>query len=339
MKRAELRPPKRVPEIVSSRSAGAVAALAAGGVALAAVLLAAGARSQLSHRPVPPGPWTAGQTGAAPREALDTSFSRPERVSIAGYAGDAMEPFVSRDGSVLLFNDRNEPPNDTKLHWAERVDDVTYRYRGLVEGVNTPAIEGTPSLDRDGNLYFVSTRSYGDTLSTIYRGRWNAGAVSDVALVPGTSRLVPGWVGFDVEVSADGETLVLSDGLYDAGGGPRSASLILARRAGAGFERLADQSALANLAWDGLTYAAGLSASGRELFFTRMAPALFAQPSIWVATRPAADAPFGPPRRIAAVTGFVEAPTLSPDGLSLYYHRRDGDRFVLERVTRPAPGP
>ena len=315
--------------------------LAAGLAVAAGVLVAIAARawSQSSHRPVPPGPWISGQTGAVGREALDRSFVHPERVTIEGYEGDAMEPFMSRDGSLLLFNDRNEAPNDTKLHWAERVDDVTFRYRGPVEGVNTPAIEGTPSLDRDGNLYFVSTRSYAQTLSTVYRGRWNAGAVSDVALVPGTSRLVPGWVAFDVEVSADGQTLVLSDGFFDGGAVPRRAALTLARRAGAGFERLADQSSLANLDWAGLTYAAGLSASGRELFFTRVAPGLFAEPSIWVAARAAIDVPFDSPRRLAAVTGFVEAPTLSPDGLSLYYHRRDGDRFVLERVTRQAPGP
>jgi hypothetical protein len=133
---------------------------------------------------------------------------------------------------------------------------------------------------------------------------------------------VPGWVAFDVEVSADGETLVVSDGLYDGGAVPREAHLVLARRAGEGFERPADQSVLANLGADDLTYAAGLSASGLEIFFTRLAPDLSEDPSIWFASRSADD-----------------APTLALDGLSLYYHRRVGTRFVLERVTRTVPGP
>ena len=306
--------------------------------AVAAVTSRAWSQSS-PHRPLPAGPWTSGQPGVVRHERIDSTFSRPEPVVIEGYDGVTMEPFVSRDGKLLLFNDRNEAPNDTKLHWSERIDDVTFRYRGPVEGVNTPAIEGTPSLDRDGNLYFVSTRSYTQTLSTVYRGHWDAGVVTDAALVPGTSRLVPGWVTFDVEVSADGETLVLSEGLYDGGTVPRRAGLILARRTGTGFERLADQSALANLEWDGLTYAAGLSASGRELFFTRLAPGPLPETSIWVAARASIDSPFDPPRRIAAAAGFVEAPSLSPDGLSLYYHRCDRGRCALERVTRAAPGP
>ena len=43
---------------------------------------------------------------------------------------------------------------------------------------------------------------------------------------------------------------------------------------------------------------------------------------------------FGPPERLAAVTGFVEAPSLSCDGTSLYYHRRDGADYSIYRVTR-----
>ncbi len=308
--------------------------------AAAVALAACGARGWSQAVPRRHAPVSAGPAAPAQRpERLDTTFGNPERVTIEGYAGDAMEPFVSRDGTHLLFNDLNAAPNDTKLHWAERLDDVTFRYRGLVAGVNTPAIEGTPSLDAGGSLYFVSTRSYGQTLSTVYRGSWSAGEVSNVALVAGTSRLVPGRVTFDVEVSADGDTLVLSDGLYDGGSVPREAHLVLARRVGEGFERPADQTVLANLSWEGLTYAAGLSASGLELFFTRLPADVSAPPSLWVASRAAVDVPFGRPRRIAAATGFVEAPTLAPDGRSLYYHRRDGDRFVLERLTRAAPGP
>jgi hypothetical protein len=40
------------------------------------------------------------------------------------------------------------------------------------------------------------------------------------------------------------------------------------------------------------------------------------------------------PQRVSAITGFVEAPALSPDGRALYYHKLEGGRFVIYRVAR-----
>jgi putative acetyltransferase len=44
--------------------------------------------------------------------------------------------------------------------------------------------------------------------------------------------------------------------------------------------------------------------------------------------------PFDPPARIASMSGFVEAPTLSADTRVLYFHRLEGGCFVIERVVR-----
>jgi len=46
------------------------------------------------------------------------------------------------------------------------------------------------------------------------------------------------------------------------------------------------------------------------------------------------DAPFETPQRVSAIEGFTEAPALSPDGRSLYFHKREGNRFAIWRVTR-----
>src|SRR5690349_21866005 len=127
------------------------------------------------------------QMNAAPPGLEYRAFGAPQRVAIRGYGGDAMEPFITRDGRYLLFNNRNDPRVDTNLHYAERVDDVTFDYRGELKGANSPALDGVASVDRDGNLFFISTRSYGQTLSTVYRGRFNGGAVSGVELVQGVS--------------------------------------------------------------------------------------------------------------------------------------------------------
>jgi hypothetical protein len=63
-----------------------------------------------------------------------TRFAAPERVTIEGYDDDAMEPFLTRDGAYLLFNNRNDPSVDTNLHWARRMDDLTFAYMGEISG-------------------------------------------------------------------------------------------------------------------------------------------------------------------------------------------------------------
>lgn len=259
-------------------------------------------------------------------------FSHPERVTIHGYVATAMEPFVTRDGRYLFFNDSNAPAADTNLHYAERIDGVTFEYRGEIAGANAQALDAVASMDRDGRFYFVSTRSYADTLSTIYSGWFIAGVVADVALVPGVSKTVPGQVNFDAEISPDGNTLYLVDGVFEGGAVPVAADLAIAVRRSGRFERLADgPELLANVNTDALEYAPSISADGLELFFTRLDGGL---PAIYRAARRQVDLPFGVPEPVAAIKGFAEAPSLSADGRSLYFHKRAADQFEIYRVTR-----
>lgn len=264
------------------------------------------------------------------------AFGEPQLVAIRGYQGDAMEPFITKDGRYLLFNNRNDPKIDTRLLFAERVDDLTFDYRGELEGANTSALEGVPSMDRHGNLFFVSTRSYAETLSTIYRGRFGQGRVSGIELVAGISLRQRGMVTFDAEVSADGSTLFVADGRFAGGHVPETADIDIAVRDGAGFRRLpAARDLLRNVNTAALEYAPAVSGDLLELFFTRLeGSARSPRTAILRAVRPDAGAPFGAPQRLASITGFVEAPALSGDGRSLYYHRLDGGRFVILRVAR-----
>jgi hypothetical protein len=262
------------------------------------------------------------------------AFHAPEDVTVRGYNGDVMEPFLTRDGMYLLFNNRNEAPENTNLHWAKWVDDLTFQYLGEIQGVNTPALEGVPSMDRDGNLYFVSTRSYEQSRSTIYRARFHDGVASSVELVEGVSRKVPGWVNFDAEISADGRTLYFVDGYFGGAGYPQKASIVAAIRARNGFSR-GNGKMFENVNRNGLQYAPNVSADELELFVTRvlrMEPG--AEPSIYRSVRAATDQPFTPPQRVSAIQGFAEASTLSPDGRALYYHARVEGKFRLRRVTR-----
>src|SRR5262247_3034051 len=271
-------------------------------------------------------------TVASQKEREYTTFGAPERVTIRGYGDHAMEPFITRDGRYLFFNNSNDPSANTNLRYAERVNDLTFEYKGEVAGVNTQSLEGVPTMDKDGAFYFVSTRSYKETLSTIYEGRFSGGAVTGVKIVEGVSKKSPGSVNFDVEVSADGQTLYFVDGVFSGRPIPDKADIAIAVRDGAGFRRLTGSAELLKtINTDALEYAACISSDELELFFTRAGKN---GPVIYRSSRKNVGQAFDPPERIAAIKGFVEAPTLSPNGLSLYYHMKDGELFVIYRVTR-----
>ena len=277
-----------------------------------------------------------------PASAAD--FKDPTRVTIKGYSDHAMEPFISRDGQYLFFNNSNAASVNTNLHWAERIDNLTFQYKGEIggAGVNTAALEGVPSMDRNHVFYFVSTRDYEKTLSTLYRGTFANGVVSGVELVPGISLMKPGMVNFDAEISADGNTLYFVDAKFDAKGNPLTADIVIAERRagignGAGFARLASSaSIMRQINTNALEYAPAISNSGLEIFFTRLEGNT---PVIYKALRANTSLPFELPTKIQAITGFVEAPTLSPDEKALYYHKSDNGKsdgkFSIYRVTRP----
>jgi hypothetical protein len=104
---------------------------------------------------------------SAMAEAKAASFSNPQPVTIVGYDQDAMEPFLTRDGNFLFFNNSNDPHVDTNLYWASKVDDLTFQFQGEIRGVNSTALDGVASMDVSDNFYFISTRSYDATWSTI----------------------------------------------------------------------------------------------------------------------------------------------------------------------------
>ena len=275
--------------------------------------------------------------GPANTTAPTLEFGPPVRVQMLGYGGNLMEPFVARDGRTLLFNNLNGAPENTNLHWATFIDDSTLRYEGEIGGVNTPDLEGVPTLDERGNLYFVSNRNYSNTLSTLYQSTFAQGIARNAQLLGGISKQQAGWVNFDVEISADGQTLYFVDAQFDQTGNPKTADLIIARKTGTGFARLANSAELLkNINTDGLEYAAGISADQLTLYFTRVAAPLgtTSVPEILVATRPTPQDPFGSPRKIASITGFAEAPTVAPDQKTLYYHAKANGKFGLFFVRR-----
>jgi WD40-like Beta Propeller Repeat len=260
------------------------------------------------------------------------SFANPQLVTINGYTGDAMEPFLSRDGALLFFNNSNDPSVDTNLYWAQRIDDLTFQFEGEIAGVNSTALDAVASMDQDNIFYFISTRSYPQTFSTIYSGGYAAGGVTGLGLVPGVSRDEPGWVNFDAEISADGNTLYFVDSYFGSTGSPQHAKIVIARRSGDTFVRVPESDKLLkNVNSKELNYAPCTSTSQLEIFFTRLDKT---GPAIYTAHRTSTSKAFGTAQKIKAITGFAEAPTISPDSNSLYYHKNDDGAFHIYRVTR-----
>jgi hypothetical protein len=279
-----------------------------------------------------------GSKSTPPQPAPSAEFSNPQQVTIQGYTGDAMEPFLSLDGTTLFFNNLNTAA-DTNLYYAQKVDALTFQYKGPVAAANTTQLDGVPSMDQNGKFYFISTPgSYFTDLSTVYQGDWShEGTLSNVTKIAGIPSTGLPMVIFDVGISADGNTLCLSEGDY-SNSVLNTSNLVLADKTATGFTRSPQSATIlqqVNLA-GGTQYAPAFSADGLELYFTRLVGGLQAgAPSIFVATRASTTSAFGAPHAIQALTGFVEAPSLSVDGKSLYYHAKVSGQFQIYRATRP----
>lgn len=259
----------------------------------------------------------------------------PRPVVVSGWHADTMEPFITRDGRYLLFNNLNESPVNTDIFYAERQDDFNWRFCGPVQGINTPALEGCATMDRTGRMFFVSPRSYDQTFCTIYTGRFKAGYVSEVQVVDSISRKQPGLVNFDVDVSPDGTMLVFVDSRFLPILGPKNASLVIANWDGTHFLRSPDSTRiLATINQAGLNYAPTISGDKLTLFFTRFDPhSQFKGPQIYRATRPNLMAPFDAPRHVAGLGDYVEGSAFGPDEQMIYFHRKDGAKFNLYAIS------
>lgn len=274
-----------------------------------------------------------------PALALALCFGPPQTVEIVGYDDHVMEPFLSRDGQSLFFNSRNGPTDQTDIFWASRIDDTHFRYRGAVTGANSTALDGVPSLARDGTFAHISPRPAGERVATVWISRWNGEAVQSPKL---QSMLTPGpWplLSMDAEISADGHRLYVSETRW-ASPVPEASDLHLSVQTDGSWRRAPEFDrwfASVNTS-QALEYAPATSTNELELYFTRLTPHFFAPPTleIMVATRGTADDAFGAPSRIAAIDGVVEAPTVAPDG-AIYFHARIRDRYTLMRAARACP--
>jgi WD40-like Beta Propeller Repeat len=258
----------------------------------------------------------------------------PQPITIAGYSGSAMEPFISPDGRYLFFNNSNDPGVNTNLQFAERTGKLTFRYLGELPGVNSDVLDAVPSLDTAGHFYFTTVRDYGRTLNSLYTGEFNGKGVANVRPVPGDiSPNILGTINMDAAISPDGQTLYISRAvIVPSAPAPTKSELLLARRKGGTFSIDPDSARiLKNINTGALQYALAISADGLELYFTR---ASHTSVNIMVATRASGNDPFGEPLALRQLMGFVEAPSISLDRKEMFFHKKAGDTFVIYRAER-----
>ena len=267
----------------------------------------------------------------------NNEFSNPERVIINGYAGHAMDPFISRDGNYLFFNGLSDG-QDTALYYAGRVDDVTFNFIGKINGVNRNPLhrDAAPSMDMDGRLYFISTRNYPHDYITVYSGNFLDGTIYDLDAQPGNYYIKSkGWIVMDAEVSPNGTVLYFVNAHINDGSLPDKSDIGVAHLSNGDFITDANsREMMKNINTDEcLEYAPSISSDGLELFFTRLNQCSN-QPEILVAKRNSVKEPFGYPERIGALSGFTEAPSITLDKKALYYHCKDNGTYAIYKVSR-----
>src|SRR5271156_5657698 len=171
------------------------------------------------------------------------AFTDPQPVTIEGYSGDAMEPFISPDGNYLFFNSSNSVPV-TNLYYATPVGDagLTFQYQGEIGGIDSVGpLNAVASMDSNDIFYFVSNRDYASpTFATIYSCTFSSGTCSGIAVVPGISKQVLYDINFDACISPDGNTLYFDDGVFRSSLQLQKASIAIAVRTGDSFARLAN---------------------------------------------------------------------------------------------------
>lgn len=269
---------------------------------------------------------------AAPAAAAPPAPKKAEPVRIDGYSDEAMEPFLSRDGKFLFFNTRNDVAN-TNIHFAEATD-TGFEYRGVLHGTISFDLDATPTMAADGRLCFVSPRDYRRTRVSVWCGDFDGKKVKDAAPEARLATERMGRMIFDVELSADGKTMIFAEGTFSGGDAPDDADLFIATLGQGGYERTHEgRRIFANVNTAALEYAPALSEDGLELFFTRPSGIWpFSQPKIFRAKRATPDAPFGKPEELK-IDGYVEGPSIAADG-TLYFHKRVGGRFEIWRQPR-----
>lgn len=272
-------------------------------------------------------------------------YENPVQVRIDGYDDDCMEPFVTGDGKYLLFNNSNSALVETHLHLCKKIGENHFQHLGLLTGSVSKSKDMAPTIDADGNLFYTCLLTYEKDGNSIYSGKFAGEKLQDIALAQGDiSPHKPAEINMDCDISKDGNTLILSRAHFaNYVLPPDKSDLAIAERADGKFLlKPQSQNVLSKLNTDNLEYAPCQTSDQLELYFTRASKKAVSGDSkkfepnlrIMVARRKDRFSPYEKPEKIAALTGFIEAPTITDDKREMFFHKKVNDKFRLFRATR-----
>jgi len=263
-------------------------------------------------------------------------FSNPREITLLDYSGDAMEPGISADGTMLFFGNNGK---DKDLFMAKKSGDFTYGSVQKLSEINSASVDSSPEAVGEF-IFFTSLADYPGDRKTLFRGKLVDGKMQKVAQLRGNLySSEPRETSLDPDLTANQEILVFAQGRFGAGA-PEAMDVQLAYKIGDANYAVPKNSSeiLKNINTAGnLEYAPAIGQDGLELFFTRAtksASGAVVKVEILQATRDKLDQPFGKPNIVVVADGFVEGPSLSADEKSLYYHKKVGSRFVVYVATR-----
>jgi len=257
-------------------------------------------------------------------------FTDETKVTINGYYLDAMEPFITKDGSFLFFNSLNDGQN-TNLYYAAKLDETNFDFKGEITGVNgkPPHLDAVASMDENNNFYFLSTRDYPNIIQNYQTGEFNNGNVVNVRPLKGNIYInSPGWIIMDAEINKDGNLLFYSNTHFSGGTIPDESMLGIAEKSDSLFNKISSSGIILKNINDSnyVVYAPSCSSDGKELYFTRFKKGTLTT-EICVSMRDDIYDIFSEPKRIEIPGITVEASTITDDGKRIYYHKKLADNM------------
>ena len=270
------------------------------------------------------------------------SFGPELEVNINDLSFDAMEPFLSPNGNYLFFNNLNDGIN-TKLYYATKIDDSTFNYEGELVGSNqtvTPHLDAVADMDSNGNFYWTSTRNYPSELNNLFQGIFSNGTITAIKRVQGDFNMnTPGWLVMDHGISLDGQFLYFNNARFDDENclGPCETVLGVAKKVNTTeFKTLSNSTSILRNINDSnyIYYAPCISSDNLELYFTRYLKGEITLETVFeicVAVRSDSLSEFSIPKVLFSegIAKLIEAPTLSTNKNTMYYHQKTSDSHKI----------
>jgi hypothetical protein len=199
---------------------------------------------------------------------IDGIWQQPEKISISAETWSDLDPFVSFGGKHMFFVSTRSD-NDTIASGKKDTDIWVADRRGTdwiaarrVENVNSAGKEGSPSVAKDGTMYFFSDRKDGPGNNSIYESRLINGVYSRPVLMP--SAINSAASNTSPFIAPDGRTLLFYSTRI---GGYGNADLYVS------FKRRGKWTGASNLGpvvnSSDSDYNPALSPDGRQFFFGR----------------------------------------------------------------------